>query len=129
VVIAQLTWPEVFQALHDTCPNVLAVMNLILTLPSHSADCERGFSCMKKLKTDWRSSLQECPLNDLLRVMLLCPPLSSFNPLPAINLWNSSGKASRRPNMLPYGPRDNITASSSDNIAVSSSDSDSDDSD
>ena len=38
--------------------NVLAVIQLVLTLPSLTADYERGFSAMKATKTDWRASLR-----------------------------------------------------------------------
>ena len=37
-------------------PNALAVVSLLLTLPPHSADCERGFSVLKKVKNDWRAT-------------------------------------------------------------------------
>ena len=37
--------------------------NFILTLPSLSVDCEREFSPIKKVKTDWRLSLKSDTLS------------------------------------------------------------------
>ena len=124
VPVGKVTWPHVFSGLVSTCPNVLSVISLLLTLPAHSADCERGFSCMKKIKTDWRSSLKEPQLNDSFRVMLLSPNLQEFDPLPCIKLWNSSAKLVRRPNTVPYGPRKLGNSSDSQSSSGSSSESD-----
>ena len=76
--LTKLGWSEIFTCLGETCPNVLGIIKLILTLPIHSADCERGFSVMKKVKSDWRANLQEGGLNDNLRVKTLeCQRCSS----------------------------------------------------
>ena len=40
-------WVDVFWTAQDTCPNVLQLMDLLLSLPASSADCERGFSLTK----------------------------------------------------------------------------------
>ena len=34
--------------------NVLSVIDLVLTIPATSAEAERGFSVMKRIKTDFR---------------------------------------------------------------------------
>ena len=46
------------------------LIDLILTLPAHSAYAERGFSEMKLVKSDWRSCLRPSILSDLLFTML-----------------------------------------------------------
>ena len=38
--------------------NVLQLIDLVLSLPASSADCERGFSLAKVIKSDWRSRLK-----------------------------------------------------------------------
>ncbi|VDI00488.1 Hypothetical predicted protein [Mytilus galloprovincialis] len=38
--------------------NMILVLELLLSFPLSSAVCERGFSAMKRVKTDWRSSLK-----------------------------------------------------------------------
>ena len=95
--LMKLRWSEIFTCLGESCPNVLGIIRLILTLPVHSADCERGFSVMKKVKSDWRASLQEGGLNDNLRVALLTPHIESFEAMPAIRHWNASGVLPKRP--------------------------------
>ena len=112
----RLTWMDVIPALEaqQLCPNVLSVIKLLLTLPVHSAECERGFSVMKKVKSDWRATLDEDALNDLLRICLLSKPIGSFDPIPAIKLWHVSGKQSKRPDTEPYGQRQNNASSDSD---------------
>ena len=68
----------------------------MLTLPASSAEVERGFSQLKILKTDIRSTLSEERLNDLLAVKLLSADIQNFDPLPAIELWSTSCVRTRR---------------------------------
>ena len=58
---------------------------------------ERGFSQLKILKSDIRSTLSEERLNDLLAVKLLSADIQNFDPLPAIELWSTSCVRTRRP--------------------------------
>ena len=58
---------------------------------------ERGFSQLKILKSDIRSTLPEERLNDLLAVKLLSADIQNFDPLPAIELWSTSCVRTRRP--------------------------------
>ena len=46
--------------------NILSLMDLILSLPVSTAECERGFSWLKRTKTDWRANLGATSLNDLM---------------------------------------------------------------
>ncbi|XP_054603415.2 RNA-directed DNA polymerase from mobile element jockey [Nothobranchius furzeri] len=41
--------------LRHRCPDVLYLFDALLTIPASTADCERGFSVMKQVKSDWRS--------------------------------------------------------------------------
>ena len=66
---------------------MLAVNDLILSIPATSVEAERGFSVMKRVKTDFRSRLTSRALNDLLRIILLSPPEAEFEPEPAITHW------------------------------------------
>ena len=79
---------------HD---NVLALIDLMLTLPASSAEVERGFSQMKLLKSDVRSRLTQERLNDLMTIKMLSPGIKDFTPTEAINAWNTSGTRPRRP--------------------------------
>lgn len=100
-----MRWSRIFACLADVTPNVLAVISLLMTIPPHSADCERGFSLMSRVKTDWRASLNEETLNLLMRIGLLCPPIGEFDPTHAVNLWLTSSTRARRVGIQPYGPR------------------------
>ncbi|KAJ8313188.1 hypothetical protein KUTeg_005798 [Tegillarca granosa] len=40
------------------CKNFLMLIEILLALPISSSVCERGFSAMKRIKSDWRSSLK-----------------------------------------------------------------------
>jgi hypothetical protein len=86
-----------FQKSHK---NILALFDLILSLPAASADAERGFSELKLTKTDWRSRLRNSVLNDLLVIQFITPNVAEFDPIPSIHHWNSVGDRRRRPYFL-----------------------------
>ena len=77
---------------------MLQVIDLLLTLPAHSADCERGFSHSKLVKNDWRSKLSNTGVTDCLTVALHTPAESDFCPEDAVRHWNAA--TVRRPNQL-----------------------------
>ena len=47
----------------DVAPNILAIMDLILSLSPSSAEAERGFSHLKLIKTNIRSKMGHDLLN------------------------------------------------------------------
>ena len=51
--VEKLSWSEVNRRHKGPCPDVLSLMDLILTIPASSADCERGFSTMKQVSTHY----------------------------------------------------------------------------
>jgi hypothetical protein len=85
--------------------NVLKVISLAQSIPAHSADCERGFSLMKQIKSDWRSRLTSQRLTSLMMIKLRSPSIKDFNPDTAINVWHTESSRARRPFQMPYGPR------------------------
>nr|XP_023664605.1 uncharacterized protein LOC111842341 [Paramormyrops kingsleyae] len=46
-VLRNITWPAISRQLDQYCPDILHVVDLILSIPASTADCERGFSAMK----------------------------------------------------------------------------------
>ena len=80
----------------------LNLVLLIEILPISNATVEHGFSTMRPIKTDWRSRLSEETLDYLLRISTNGPPLSKFNPNPAVEQFFST---LRRPDATPYGSR------------------------
>ena len=53
---------------------------------------------MKLIKTDVRPRLTVNVLTDVLRIKLMSPSISDFEPTDAIHAWNVTGHRSRRPN-------------------------------
>ena len=96
-----LQWCRVFQTLRGkTLENVFAVIDLLLTLSPTSVECERGFSHMKVVKSDWRSRLTNLALTSLMRIILDGPTIEEFHPETSINLWLNAS-VGRRPNRKP----------------------------
>lgn len=85
--------------------NVLHLVDLLLTIPIHSAQCERGFSRMKTIKTKLRNKLDSGSMTAILRIQLETAQIETFDPMPAVCLWNNSSYRARRPFQAPYGPR------------------------
>ena len=88
-------------------PNVLILCELAYSLPFFNVRVEQIFSS-KILKTSRRMNMQGDTLNDLLEINIEGPPLSSFCPDEAIELWWHDCTTSRHPNQQhrkDYRPR------------------------
>ena len=81
------SWSTINRQFVDITGDVLALIDLILTIPATSVEAERGFSVMKRVKTDYRNKLQNPAMNDLMRIILLSPSEAAFDPAPAIEQW------------------------------------------
>ena len=79
-----------------------ALGGITLVLPMSSSCCERGFSCMKWVISDWRSRLSNDTLNSLIQISIHCPD-DEYNSLRAVNKWWSCGRRSRRPQFCDWG--------------------------
>ena len=90
-----LTWHQVNRRFQSEYPRILDLFDIILTIPATSAACERGFSQMKLIKTEKRSSMKEESLSNCFTTKLEGPSIKEFDPLPAIDIWFN--KAQRRP--------------------------------
>ena len=53
---------------------------------------------MKLIKTDVRNRLMVNVLTNVLRIKLMSPSISDFEPTDANHAWNVTGNRSRRPN-------------------------------
>ncbi|XP_053372900.1 uncharacterized protein LOC123560712 [Mercenaria mercenaria] len=83
----ETNWEDVNSKLGQVCPNILQLVDLVLTIPTSSADAERGFSQLKNIKTDRRTRLQDVTLCDQMTVLLETEDINEFDPMPAISLW------------------------------------------
>ena len=81
------SWSTINMQFIDVTVDVLALIDLILTIPATSVEAERGFSVMKRVKTDYRNKLRNPGMNDLMRIILLSPSEAAFDPAPAIEHW------------------------------------------
>lgn len=86
-------------------PSFLHIIEMIQVLPFATAQVERGFSLMNRVKTDWRVRLNTCTLDGLMMISLEGPSEEEYTTSSAVARWNRAGKQSRRPNVQPYGQR------------------------
>ncbi len=84
----KVVWWKLFNSPDATrWQNILALVELLFTIPLSNSCVERSFSHLKTLKTDRRASLKEDHLDDLLRIKLEGPPLQQWDSRNAIELW------------------------------------------
>lgn len=88
---------------------MLPLVNIMLTISPSTAECERGFSAMNALKSQYRTSLKQESLSNLMRIKVDGPPVKDFNPNESVVTWLNSGKGTRhtKGHVLtgPRGPR------------------------
>jgi hypothetical protein len=65
----------------------VALAVVFLTLTISSADAERGFSTMKRIKTALRNTLGQACLEQLMFISINGPPLEKFDVLAAVRLF------------------------------------------
>lgn len=70
-------------------PSLSYLASIALILPLSTADCERGFSTLKRIKTDARNRLKTDTLDKLIRLSSEGPSMSEFNFDRAATLWSS----------------------------------------
>ena len=131
--IAKMQWSELKQYVRRSCQNqkagdlwtsilcdeeladrfqqVLQVIRILLVLPVHTANVERGFSQVNVIKTEKRTRLQRESLSSLLTVKLSKLTFQDYDPMGAIVKWSPldlPDKKRRRPDTKPYGKRKKV---------------------
>ncbi|XP_027630683.1 E3 SUMO-protein ligase KIAA1586-like [Tupaia chinensis] len=99
--IRKLTWDFVNSIYLHKYPNILTLVDLVLTLPASSAEAERGFSQMRRTKSQSHAKINTESMTDILIIQLNSPDISNFDPRKAIHLWNTrtpSSTGDTRPN-------------------------------
>lgn len=93
--VQTLTWDSVNSDYSKKYPNILTLVDLILTLPASSAETERGFSQMKLTMMHLHSKLMSESVTDLMIIQMNSPDIKKFDPKKAIRLWNATWKRNR----------------------------------
>ena len=74
----KVIWWKIFNAtVTSRWKNVLVLVELLYCFPVTNETLERVFSQLKQIKDDFRCSLNESTLNELLRIAVEAPPLSN----------------------------------------------------
>lgn len=87
----------------DRAPNFVHLLELLLSLPATSVECERVFLLMKIIKIDWRSRIKNDMLRHLLRISVESKAVGEFDQQGAIQIWKARVKHTRKPTTMPYG--------------------------
>ncbi|KAL5019991.1 hypothetical protein ScPMuIL_002883 [Solemya velum] len=85
--------------------NILTVIHITSLFPLFNASCERSFSTMKRIKSDWRCRLTTETLDRLIGISISGPKLNQFDPKPAVRRWWLDGEKKKRPATVPYGSK------------------------
>ncbi|XP_052074477.1 uncharacterized protein LOC127712212 [Mytilus californianus] len=96
--VHEMNWSTINDLYQDKCANALNVIDLVLSLPAGTSECERGFSQMKIIKNQWRNKLKSTSMTLLMTIQLHSDPITQFNPEHAIHQWNKGAR--RRPNFM-----------------------------
>ena len=80
-------WSLLLTFYRSKFPNFVHLIEILLLFPVSNATVARGFSAMRRMKTDWRSRLDEETADHLLRIGIDGPSLSHFDSRPAVEAF------------------------------------------
>ena len=72
-------------------PLISSILARIAVLPASSAQVERLFSAMKRIKSSQRNHLKSTTLDHLMRISIEGPLVHLWDPYPALRKWESMG--------------------------------------
>ena len=93
-------WKNKFMFCKDDYPNLLILVELCLVIPCQTACCERGNSCMNRIMTDWRSTLNVSTIDELMRIAISGPSHEDYTAVLAVGRWLEESERSRRPTLM-----------------------------
>ena len=85
--------------------NVLHLVEIMTALPISTAQCERGFSAQRRIKTEARTRLHPETVGDLIRISLEGPDVAEFDPTVYAESWLNESTRARRPNVKQSWPQ------------------------
>ena len=77
--------------MHQMYPQLSKLAQICLIIPVSTADCERGFSAMARVKTKLRNQMKNFTLNHCLRILIEGPPIQEFDFEKVLNSWKEHG--------------------------------------
>ena len=83
----QVFWNQIYTLNYAQFSLVLMLMEISSTMADSSSYCERGFSCMSRLQTEYRNSLDVSTVNHLMNICLNGPNPEEFVAEKAIIQW------------------------------------------
>lgn len=84
----EISWQDVFKSGDSFgVENILALIDLVRSLPPTSILNETSFNQMKLIKSNRRHRLANTHLNDCIVIRLKSPTISEFDPSSAIENW------------------------------------------
>ena len=91
-------WAQLFNdaQLQQTYGNILMLVEISLVVALSSSVCERGFSTIKRVKSDWRAGLTTEMLDNLLMICIEGPDFEAYDAARAFNRWFNGGQRRRR---------------------------------
>ena len=99
-------WCHVCTAFGNEFPNMLMVVELCLIIPVQTACVERGNSCLNRIMTDHRASLEVPTVSALMHIAINGPSHGEYDATRAVAHWLTSGEKRRRPEYMDQNRRD-----------------------
>ena len=87
---------------HEKFKNFNHVLKIMKIIPTSTADCERGFSMLKRFKSELRNRLKLKFVSDMMSVKLNTVPFKEVDTTPFVESWFN--KKARRLNSSASGP-------------------------
>ena len=103
---------------NDMLPNFALLANIALCLQVTSVEYERSFSAQNRLKTNFRSSTKSERLDILLKIHMVGPPLTEYDPSPSIRLWLGKKKKTEGPASCPLQTQASDQVKETDNCRL-----------
>ena len=91
VAVQVMHSPENKETMAVAYPIISSILARIAVLPASSAQVERLFSTMKRIKTAQRNRLKTKTLDNLMRISIEGPAVTHWDPYPALRKWESMG--------------------------------------
>ncbi|XP_035859042.1 uncharacterized protein LOC116038584 [Sander lucioperca] len=85
--------------------SLVTLLRVYLVLPVSTAVCERGFSTMTQIKSDWRTSLSSVQLQRLIFLSVEGPKFEDFDAGLVVERWWTCSQRQCRPGFNPWESR------------------------